>query len=127
MIDRGEVPRPAGDRAGSSEATPHAGAHITCVALRPLDRRRVDVAVDLDPGATPLTVEMVIVGPHDQELCSMLVVHCRDRELDKIMHLRADAEPGEHTLHVGLFCDEELLDHAVRRFSFAAAGTERCG
>lgn len=97
------------------------GAHIDGVALRALDRRRVDVAVDLAPCAEPLVVEMVICGPGGQELCSLLVVHCRETALDKMMHLRTDAEPGEHTLHVGLFSGEQLLDHAVRRFSFPAA------
>lgn len=96
-------------------------AYIDGVALCAMDRRRVDVAVDLAPCAEPLVVEMVIVGPGGDELCSLLVVHCRDRALDKIMHLRADAQPGEHTLHVGLFRGEELLDHAARRFAFPPA------
>jgi hypothetical protein len=97
-------------------------ARIECVGVRALDRRRVDVAVDLATCGEPLSVEMVIVGPGGDELCSVLVVHSRDRMLDKVMHLRADPEPGEHTLHVGLFRDEDLLDHAIRRFSFPAAG-----
>ncbi len=102
-------------------------AHIDGVALCAMDRRRVDVAVDLAPCAEPLVVEMVIVGPGGDELCSLLVVHCRDRALDKIMHLRADAQPGEHTLHVGLFRGEELLDHAARRFAFPAAAVGEGG
>jgi hypothetical protein len=104
----------------SAERTAPGAARIECVGVHAMDRRRVDVAVDLAYGPEPLTIEMVIVGPGDQELCSVLLVHTRELMLDKVMHLHSDAEPGEHTLHVGLFRDEELLDHAIRRFSFLA-------
>ena len=96
-------------------------ARIECVGVRALDKRRVDVAVDLVLGPEPLSVEMVIVGPDGKELCSAQVIHNHQVALDKIMHLRADAESGDHTLHVGLFRDEELLDHVVRHFDFPAA------
>lgn len=86
--------------------------------MKALDQRRVDVAVDLTPCLQPVTVEMVIVGPQDDELCSILLVSIREWELDKILHLRQDADPGDHTLHVGVFSDGELVARAVRRFAF---------
>jgi hypothetical protein len=91
---------------------------IESVGVSALDRRRVDVAVDLTPCVQPLTVEMVIVGPDDEELACITLVRNRDWELDKIMHLRQDARPGEHTLHVGVFLDGELVTQAARLFSF---------
>ena len=102
-------------------------ARIECVGVRALDKRRVDVAVDLVLGPEPLSLEMVIVGPEGKELCSVQVIHNHQPALDKIMHLRADAQPGEHTLHVGLFREEELLDHAVRHFAFPAAEVRKGG
>ena len=93
---------------------------ILGVGVCALDQRRVDVAVDLACCPEPLNVELVIVGPDDRELCSMLVVHTRERMLDKIMHLRSDAKPGEHILHVGLFRDEDVLDQVARRFVFSS-------
>ncbi|MFC2029638.1 hypothetical protein ACFLWA_02800 [Chloroflexota bacterium] len=89
------------------------------IGLQVLDRRRVDVAVDLTPCREPLTVELVIVGPTDDELCSILLVETRVWMLDKIMHLRHDSEPGEHTIHVGVFHQNALLVRAARTFSFA--------
>lgn len=91
---------------------------IESVGVNPLDQRRVDVAVDLTPCLRPLDVEMVIVGPGDDELCSVLLLENREWMLDKIMHLRQDAEPGEHTLHVGVFCENELVVRAAKRFTF---------
>ena len=64
-------------------------------------------------------VEMVIVGPQDDELCSIVVVESREWMLDKIMHLRQDAEPGPHTLHVGVFAGGELVAQAARIFAFS--------
>ena len=84
--------------------------------------RRVDVAVDLTPCVEPVTVEMVIVGPEGDELCSVLLVENRQWVLDKIMHLRQDAQQGEHVLHVGLFKDSELVARAARRFTFPSVG-----
>ena len=101
-------------------------ARIECVGVHALDRRRVDVAVDLTPSCMePLSLELVIVGPGDEELCSVLVIQSRDPMLDKVLHLRRDAEPGQHTLHVGLFLDEQLLDHAARLFEFPKPDMER--
>lgn len=91
------------------------------IGLNPLDRRRVDVAVDLTPCREPVTVEMVIVGPDDDELCSILLVHNREWMLDKIMHLRRDAQPGVYTLHVGVFEGDDLVARAARRFQFPPA------
>jgi hypothetical protein len=92
---------------------------IESVGVRPLDRRRVDVAVDLTPCRQSVTVEMVIVGPGDDELACITLVHNRQWELDKIMHLRHDAQPGEHTLHIGVFFEGNLVARAAKRFSFA--------
>ena len=88
------------------------------VGINPLDMRRVDVAVDLTPCTEPVKVEMVIVGPDDDELCSLLLVENRTWMIDKIMHLRGDAQPGEYVLHVGVFHEDELVTRAARRFAF---------
>jgi len=97
-------------------------ARIECVGVNALDQQRVDVAVDLTPCVEPLTVELVIVAASGEELCSVLVMRSHEWTLDKILHLRRDAEPGEYTLHVGIFRDEVLLDHAARRFAFPRPG-----
>lgn len=97
---------------------PPAEIRIESVGVNALDRRRVDVAVDLTPGQEPVDVEMVIVGPNDDELCSVLLVQNREWMLDKVMHLRQDAQPGEHTLHVGVFSENELVARAARGFTF---------
>jgi hypothetical protein len=102
----GEAPRPASE------------VEIESVGVNPLDLRRVDVAVDLTPFLGTIDVEMVIVGPGDDELCSINLVQNRDPMLDKIMHLRQDAEPGEHILHIGAFVDGNLVARAARRFAF---------
>ena len=91
---------------------------IESVGVNALDRRRVDVAVDLTPCLEPLDVEMVVVGPQDDELCSTLLVQNREPMLDRILHLRRDAEAGDHVLHVGVFREKELLTRAMRVFSF---------
>ena len=96
---------------------------VQSIGLRPLDLRRVDVAVDLTPCCEALMVEIVIVGPQDEELCSVVLVDTRLWMLDRIMHLRQNAEPGVHTLHVGIFHDNALVARAARDFSFAQ--TER--
>jgi hypothetical protein len=102
---------------------PASEARIESVAINPLDRRRIDVAVDLSPGSEPLSVEMVVVGPEGEELCSILLVENRERMLDKIMHLRRDVEAGEYTLHVGVFFENKLVDQAERRFKHRASGS----
>jgi hypothetical protein len=84
----------------------------------------VDVAVDLSPCQEPLTIEMVIVGPNDNELSCILLIDNREWMLDKIMHLRQDAQQGMHTLHVGVFFENELVCRAVREFTFPLAGIE---
>jgi hypothetical protein len=91
---------------------------VECVAVNPLDRRRVDVAVDLTPCLQEVDVEMVIVGPDDEELCSILMVQNREWMLDKVMHLRREAQAGEHTLHVGVFYQGALVAQAARTFAF---------
>ena len=63
---------------------------------------------------------MVIVGPDDAELCSMLLVDTRSRCFDRVMHLRQDASPGVHTFHVGVFHRDLLVTRAARDFSFEA-------
>jgi hypothetical protein len=91
---------------------------IESVGVNPLDRRRIDVAVDLTPCLDPVKIEMVIVGPDDEELSSILLVQNREWMLDKILHLREDAREGGYVLHVGVFAEEELVAHAARRFHF---------
>jgi hypothetical protein len=105
---------------GARAPVPASEARIVSVGVNPLDRRRVDVAVDLTPCQEPVTVKLAIVGPDDEEWASTAVVQNREPELDRIVHLRRDAEPGEYILHVGLFCDEDLVHHVARRFSIRA-------
>jgi hypothetical protein len=88
------------------------------VGINTLDRRRVDVAVDLTPCRVPVNVEFVIVGPDDDELSSVLLIDNREWMLDKIMHLRRDARAGEYVLHIGVFYGDELMARAARRFRF---------
>ena len=96
---------------------------VQSVGVQALDMRRVDVAVDLTPCTEPVTVEMVIVGPEGSELCSVLLVENRQWALDKIMHLRQDAQPGEHVLHVGVFSEDELVARVARQFVFPSIGS----
>jgi hypothetical protein len=81
----------------------------------------VDVAVDITPCNVPLTVEMVIVGPDDDELCSVLLIDNQEWVLDKVLHLREDAEAEPHILHVGLFHDKVPVARAARSFSFQSS------
>jgi hypothetical protein len=97
---------------------PAAGVRIEGIGVNPLDRRRVDVAVDLAPCRQPVTVEMAIVGPEGEEESSITVVENRERALDRIMHLRREASPGEYTLHVGVFFEGQLVHRMARRFAF---------
>lgn len=103
---------------------PPAQVRIESVGLKPLDRRRVDVAADLTPCLEPLTVELVIVGPDDTELCSVRLLENRQWEIDKVLHLRQDAQPGAHILHVGVFAGEDLVARAARSFRFPPAGSD---
>lgn len=103
---------------GARSRVPVTEVRVEEIGVNPLDRRRVDVAVDLTPCQEPVTVEMVIVGPQDDELCSAIVVESEEWMLDKVLHLRQDAEPGEYTLHVGVFAHGELVTHAAKTFSF---------
>lgn len=97
---------------------PAADARIESVGLRALDRRRVDVAVDLTPCLEPVDVELVIVGPDDDEVCCTRLIQNRQPMLDRVLHLRRDAQPGVHTLHVGLFLGDVLVDQASRPLVF---------
>jgi hypothetical protein len=97
---------------------PPAEVRVESIGVNPLDRRRVDVAVDLTPCRQAVDVELVIVGPSDDELCSILLIQNRQWMLDKIMHLRQDALPGTYTLHVGVFHEKELVARAASRFVF---------
>jgi len=105
------------DLFGEAPVQPHKML-VLSVGVNPLDMRRVDVAVDLTPCTEPVKVEMVIVGPDDDELCSLLLVENRTWMIDKIMHLRKDAQPGGYVLHVGVFYNDELVTRAARRFAF---------
>lgn len=102
-----------------------AGIRVESVGVRAIDLRRVDVAVDLAPCPAPVDVEMVIVGPDDRELCSIMLVGNRQATLDRIMHLRQDAQPGNHTLYVGVFHEGELVARADRTFAFPLATADR--
>lgn len=105
-------------------AVPPTGVRVESIGVQAIDLRRVDVAVDLTPSRSAVDVEMVIVGPADDELCSIFLVANREPALDRIMHLRRDAEPGEHTLHVGVFHEGELVARAARTFAFPMAGAD---
>jgi hypothetical protein len=98
------------------------------VGVNALDRQRVDVAVDLTPCLQAVEVEMVIVSPCDDEVCSIVLAQNLDCMLDKIMHLRQDAQPGEYTLHVGVFFENALVARSAKRFTFpmASAKPENC-
>lgn len=122
LLTRGELLSQASFFAGRSPV-PASEIRIESVGVNPLDRRRVDVAVDLTPCAQPVDVEMVIVGPQDDELSSILLVGNREWMLNRIMHLRHDAAPGEHILHVGIFFEKELMARAARRFVFQSPET----
>ncbi len=113
MYNRGEM-----DFLADQTPVPALEVRIEGVGVNPLDRRRVDVAVDLTPCLQPVNIELVIVGPDDEELCSALVVHNREWMLDKVLHLRQDARPGEHTLHIGVFFGEQLVARAAKAFCF---------
>jgi hypothetical protein len=102
---------------------PVANVRIECVGVNPLDRRRVDVAVDLAPCRQPVTVEMAIVGPEGEEVSSITVVENRERALDRIMHLRHDARAGEYILHVGIFFEGQLVHRTARHFAFPPEAT----
>jgi hypothetical protein len=94
---------------------------ITGVGLNPLDLRRVDVAVDLTPFLDPVRVEFAIVDPDDDEVCSSTRVGQREPTIDAILHLRCDAVPGQHVLHVGVFHGDALVAHVARSFYFPQA------
>ncbi len=104
---------------GGPAPVPAAQIQIESVGVNPLDGRRVDVAVDLTPCRDPVKVELVIVGPDDDELCSTVLLDNREWQLDRVLHLRRDAQPGEHTLHIGVFDGDELIVQAARRFAFS--------
>jgi hypothetical protein len=91
------------------------------IGVNALDAHRIDVAVDLTPCREAVDVEMVIVGPDDEELSSIVLVQNREWMLDKIMHLRREALPGEYTLHVGIFHEKELVARAAKAFRFPPA------
>lgn len=97
---------------------------VECIGINPLDRQRVDVAVDLTPCLQAVDVEVVIVGPDDEELCSVLMIQNREWMLDRVMHLRREAQAGEHTLHVGVFCQGALIARAARKFAFLSPQPE---
>ena len=112
---------------GGQVPVPASKIEIESVGVNAIDLRRVDVAVDLTPFRDPVKVEMVIVGPDDEELCSTVLIDNREWQLDKILHLRQDAQPGEHILHVGVFQDDELMVRAARSFVFPLAGSASGG
>ncbi|HSJ54596.1 MAG TPA: hypothetical protein VLC52_12730 [Anaerolineae bacterium] len=106
---------------GGRAPVPASEIQIESVGVNPIDRRRIDVAVDLTPFREPVKVELVIVGPDDEELCSTVLLQNREWQLDRVLHLRRDAQPGEHILHVGVFEDDDLIVRAARSFAFPPA------
>jgi hypothetical protein len=93
----------------------------------------VDVAVDLSalapvgrwgggagPSACP-RLELAVESPTGRHVGSASVIECSKSALDLVIHLRGDPEPGEHTLHVGLFWGETMLQHERRTFSLPLA------
>ena len=84
----------------------------------------VDVAVDLTPSVEPIRVELAVEEPSGAELVSMTMIDNRQAALDRRLHLRRPPEPAAHTLHVGLFYGDDLIDHVQRRFSFPTSPDE---
>lgn len=84
----------------------------------------VDVAVDLTPSAEAIRVELAVEEPGGAELVSMTMIDNCQPALDRRLHLRRPPEPGVHTLHVGVFCRDELIDHVQKCFSFSASPGE---
>ena len=79
----------------------------------------VDVAVDLTPSAEAIRVELAVEEPSGAELASMTMIDNCQPALDRRLHLRRPPEPGVHTLHVGVFYRDELIDHVQKSFSFS--------
>jgi hypothetical protein len=69
-------------------------------------------------------VRMAIVGPDDEEWCSTAILNNRDWMLDRVLHLQRDAEPGEYTLHVGLFREQDLLYRSSKRYVYPPPSAE---
>jgi hypothetical protein len=95
------------------------------IGVNPLDHRRVDVAVDLSPCQQPVTVRMAIVGPDDEEWASTSLLQHREWALDRVLHLRRDAIPGDYILHVGIFDDETLVCREAKFFRYPASGPDQ--
>jgi hypothetical protein len=79
----------------------------------------VDVAVDLTPSGEATRLELAVEEPGGAELVSMTMIDNCQPALDRRLHLRRPPEPGVHTLHVGVFYGDELIDHVHRHFSFS--------
>ena len=116
-----EGPLSENESLAGAAPVPPADIRVEGVGVRAIDRRRVDVAVDLTPCRAAVNVEMVIVGPDERELCSTMLLANRQATLDRILHLRQDAQPGRHTLYVGVFYEDELVARADRTFVFPLA------
>jgi hypothetical protein len=87
----------------------------------------VDVAVDLTLPGEAIRVELAVEEPSGAELVSMTMIDNCQPALDRRLHLRRPPEPGVHTLHVGVFHGDELVDHVQKRFSFPALPGEQAG
>ena len=95
---------------------------IESVGVCALDCRRVDVAVDLTPSPEGTRIELAIEEPSGAELVSATVIGNCQPVLDRRLHPRRHPEPGVHTLHVGVFYQDELIDHVQRQFTFPLPG-----
>ena len=84
----------------------------------------VDVAVDLTPSAEPTRIELAVEEPDGAELVSVTIIDNCQPALDRRLHLRRPPGPGVHTLHVGVFYGDDLIDHVRKHFSFDASPHE---
>ena len=84
----------------------------------------VDVAVDLTPSGERTRVELAVEAPSGAELVSMTMIDNSQPMLDRRLHLRWPPEPGVHTLHVGVFHGDELIDYVQKQFTFAPPQAE---
>jgi hypothetical protein len=84
----------------------------------------VDVAVDLTPSDERTRIELAVEAPSGAELVTMTMIDNSQPLLDRRLHLRRPPEPGVHTLHVGVFYGDELIDHVQKQFGFAPPQAE---
>ncbi len=88
------------------------GLKIESVELHPAqDRRRVVVGIVTTPTHRRLDLEIVILAPDDTVAAETCIVESCSTHHSVTMHLRPSHPSLTYTVKVGLFCDQELLDH----------------